>query len=211
MVNQRGKAAKNELSNGTTGDPAPSTTCVHSMIKKQPHNKKKWQKYGNFVEKLCSSYLDFAMNQCSLIFEDFSATSLPFTDRSLMVGISCFAFLMPILTDHPQNAFIWIFQALISFASDYVYAGRPSITHGIDRVYASTMVLYILILSLYTLPLHLLVLVPVLFYVPTIMIVKSKAAAKDKQQIAYEFYHTLWHYLAAPVGTWVVHMSMPSA
>jgi len=152
------------------------------------------------------SYKVFCTSQYNLVFNKFGHTSLPFQEKSLLVGISCFSFMLPILFCQRENIWLWIFQSLISFASDYVYSGRYSITHGIDRVFAVSMTIYTAIWAILSFPLHLLFLVPVLLFCCTICIVKSKAAAKEKNRVAYEFYHCLWHFLAGPTGAFVIYM-----
>jgi hypothetical protein len=87
-----------------------------------------------------------------------------------------------------RHHWLFVLQAAVSFASDYVYAGRPSLTHGMDRWMSTLMTLWFA-------PIRLVCLVPVY------CIWRSKHAKTFSE---YETWHTCWHVLGPLVGLYAL-------
>jgi hypothetical protein len=59
--------------------------------------------------------------------------------RPLLVGVSCFAFLMPFVASllmQRRARYIWVIQTLLAFMSDYVTSADPSFWHLADNAAA---------------------------------------------------------------------------
>ena len=123
-------------------------------------------------------------------------TRLPWKQRSIMVGLSTFLFLLPACKPgmSPWRRRACIFQAYVAFLSDYYYAGRMHLSHGIDRIVASTHVaLYAVVWKRFALS--------GLDAVAVMCYSMSMACIRMNHRKAYELWHTLWH-VAASACLW---------
>jgi len=153
------------------------------------------------------SYVPFLTTQFGLVTGDFYSAGTTFKTRSLLVGISCFSFLLPALfCGSLPLSFVWVLQAIFSFMGDFVYFGIPSVFHGIDRVFATTMTLYTVVTALIWFPSDIKIVVPALTYVSTIFICKSKAATKTGEESNFYKYHATWHFIAGPSAAFAMHV-----
>jgi len=148
------------------------------------------------IERVLEAYLQFFHTLYAQVFHNFGSTALPFQQRSILVGLSCFMFMLPVPYATSKERYLWIAQSVLSFSSDFIYTGRYSISHGMDRIFASFMTLYCLVWAMLSFPGYTKLAVPFLLYFTTVCIVKSKRAANRRERHAYEFYHALWHFLA---------------
>mmetsp|Transcript_27287 Transcript_27287/g.44433 ORF Transcript_27287/g.44433 Transcript_27287/m.44433 type:complete len:181 (-) Transcript_27287:575-1117(-) len=153
------------------------------------------------------SYVTFLSTQFRLVAEDFCSSGTTFPTRSLLVGVSCFSFLLPaFFCGSLPLSFAWVLQTIFSFLADFVYFGIPSVFHGIDRVCAITMVSFTVIAALIWFPSDLKIMVPPLFFVCTIFLCKSKVAAKRGEESNYFKSHSAWHFLAGPSAAFVMYI-----
>ena len=127
--------------------------------------------------------------QARLMTSRLSSTRLPWTDRSAAVGFSALLLLIPASKrGMPRwKRACYVLQAFISFLSDYVYSGRPHISHGVDRWFIT---------------LNALACAPRAVdsgcaMVPVVCYVLSMESIRLGQRAAYEFWHTLWHVFGA--------------
>lgn len=109
-------------------------------------------------------------------------TRLPWSTRSNMVGMSTLLFLLPACKQSlsPWKRLSCVLQAYVSYLSDYVHAGKPHLSHGIDRIVAACNI--------------------VLFgqargadCIAFLCYVMSMLSIRRQKQRAYEMWHTLWH------------------
>ena len=79
-------------------------------------------------------------------------TRLPWKDRSRLVGLSTLLSALPAFTRKgiPRwKRVACVVQAFVAYLSDYVYAGRPHLSHGIDRWVATINVILSTPVALY--------------------------------------------------------------
>lgn len=118
---------------------------------------------------------------------------LPWTQRSRVVGLSTLLVLLPAMKRRmpPWKRVALTMQAYVAYLSDYVYAGRPHVSHGIDR-WMSTMNAVVhaprAIDKGYAL-------------VPIVCFYLSMEAVRLRHREAYEFWHSMWHVAAAAALT----------
>lgn len=125
-----------------------------------------------------------------------SETRLPWRERSHIIGLSTLLVALPacpmVRRDMPRwKRYACMVQALVAFLSDYVYAGRRHISHGVDRWVATCS-------AAMSVPAALrdgYLLVPLMCYS---MSIKS-IHAQDKA--SYTFWHTMWHLC----GAYMIH------
>ena len=123
-------------------------------------------------------------------------TRLPWTQRSNMVGLSTLLFLLPACKPgmSPWRRKLCIVQACVAYLSDFHYAGRTHLSHGIDRIVATTHVaLYVFLWRHFALS--------GLDAVAAMCYSMSMACIRMNHRKAYELWHTLWH-VAASACLW---------
>lgn len=120
-------------------------------------------------------------------------TRLPWKQRSNMVGLSTLLFLLPACKQKisPWRRLMCILQACVAYLSDYHYAGRRHLSHGIDRVVATTHI------ALYASR----VVGTGFDAVAAVCYSMSMACIRMHHREAYELWHTLWH-VAASACLW---------
>jgi hypothetical protein len=113
------------------------------------------------------------------------ATRLPWKERSTMVGLSTLLFLLPACKRRiPQwKRYACLLQACVSYLSDYHYAGRPHLSHGIDRLVAATNIALTAPRALGT----------GYDMIATLCYHVSMESIRLRHQKAYELWHSLWH------------------
>jgi len=136
--------------------------------------------------------------------------------RSTVVGISCFLYVLPGVVaflmggtadDSDMKLWsaitlsLWLLQALLSFNSDYVFAGRSSVAHILDRGIAPTMALFITwrtIVVIATARLQWYHYLSILFGIPFIFqcLYNSRKCETGSQ---FRLWHSMWH-LTSSVG-----------
>ena len=118
-----------------------------------------------------------------------SHTRLPWTRRSRAVGLSTLLLLIPALKrDMPRwKRIAFTVQAYIAYLSDYVYAGRSHISHGLDRWITT---------------LNMMLCAPRAIdhgyaFVPLVCYYLSMESIRLQHREAYEFWHSMWHVVGA--------------
>jgi len=122
--------------------------------------------------------------QLTLMTRSFRATALPWKQRSAWIGGSSACYFV-LSREH----WMWTVQAIVAFLSDYVYAGVPHVTHGIDRWLSTFMTLRLVVLTRRYMYLGV---------IPFYCFYRSKRAVANRDYRAYVLYHTLWH-VSGPV------------
>ena len=117
-------------------------------------------------------------------------TRLPWTDRSRVIGLSTLLFAVPALARSSMPRWkraACVAQAIVAFYSDYVYAGRPHISHGVDRWLATVNVVLSAPEAIYR----------GYFFIPASCYYLSMKSIQAADKSAYIFWHTLWHIFGA--------------
>ena len=94
-------------------------------------------------------------------------------------------------------------QAYLSIMADYVHIHHDSIYHGLDRVYATFVMLRCLMICASMEPRLL-----CLCAVPLFCFVKGRDAKMMPEPTAWKFWHACWHVsggLLVCLGNWVIH------
>jgi hypothetical protein len=125
--------------------------------------------------------------------------------RSYASGLSGVAYALPAFVC-PRGSWeplLWCTQVFLSFMADYVHIGHHSVWHGVDRVYATALLVRSLVLGMLHLePWFLLLTVP-----PLYCFVEGRNAKLLPTPDGWKFWHGLWHLsggLLLMVGTWLV-------
>ena len=122
-------------------------------------------------------------NQVTLMTTSFRETALPWTTRSKWVGYSCFCYaaLTPV-------HWIYAVQAQVAYMSDYIYAGVPHVSHGLDRCLSTALTGHMAwyVARHYGWYVFLGV-------IPIGFLYADMRAVRRKDWGAYVRYHTLWH------------------
>ena len=118
-----------------------------------------------------------------------SASRLPWQHRSTAVGLSTLLLLLPACkAGMPRwKRVLLATQAVIAFLSDYVYSGRPHLSHGLDR-WGITLTALLCARRAARSDVALL---PIACYS------MSMESIRLKHRAAYELWHTLWHIFGA--------------
>lgn len=127
---------------------------------------------------------------------NFNKTSLPWKlIKSKFIGFSSMCYMIPAFLLNGSTfilimiKIIWIFQAIVSYYSDYIYSGITHISHGIDRWVSSILVFIMIIIATIIInPIEYL-----LFLIPIFFLQMGKYCAKNNKWNGYVFYHTGWH------------------
>ena len=85
-------------------------------------------------------------------FDWFNKTSLRWKYKSKWVGYSSVCYIFPAILlkeHHAMFRLVWIIQAIVSYASDYKWSGVTHWSHGIDRIWATVLVLTTMIIASY--------------------------------------------------------------
>jgi len=122
-------------------------------------------------------------------------TTLPFVHQSSLLGLSCFSYLIPIpwLSADIFKAAM-VLQSILSFLGDYVYAGRTSYTHCMDRILASFLTTFFIGRAFNHLTFITSVVLSIL---PLICLYLGKKAVINKDMESYAIWHSLWHLVGA--------------
>ena len=130
---------------------------------------------------------------------------------SKWAGISGLAYSLPALVSPSGwEQGLWILSAFLSVKADYVHIHEDSIFHGLDRCYATLIMVRGLFLgSMYLEPWNL-----VLAIVPIMCFIKGRDAKALPEPSSWMFWHTLWHLsggLLVLFGTWQMHAVQSNA
>jgi len=130
--------------------------------------------------------------------------------RSRWAGLSGAAYALPALACPSMvEQSMWVLTAFLSMWADYACIHMHSIAHGLDRVYASAIMLRCLVLGAMWLEPHALLLV----CVPIVCFARGRDAKEQPTPSAWVFWHTCWHLsggFCAMVGTYLLHEAMVS-
>ena len=117
--------------------------------------------------------------QLTLMTRSWTSTALPWKTRSKWVGYSCACYA---ILAHVH--WIYAVQAVVGYLSDYVHAGRPHVTHGIDRWLSTALVLHIAWhMGWYAF----------LGVIPAGFMYAGMRAVRRRDWEGYVLYHTMWH------------------
>ena len=112
-------------------------------------------------------------------------TRLPWKKRSKVVGLSTMLFLLPAFRQglSRNERLACVLQSYVSYLSDYRYAGRPHVSHGVDRLVASANILW-----------HFKRVFGTGYdFAAALCYAMSMKCIALKDRKAYELWHTLWH------------------
>ena len=121
--------------------------------------------------------------QLKLMTRSWTSSALPWKTRSKWVGYSsaCYAALA-------HMHWIYVVQAVVAYLSDYVYAGRPHVTHGIDRWLSTALTLHMALYMSRRVGCH-----AVLGVIPVGFLYADMRAVRRRDWEGYVLHHTLWH------------------
>ena len=129
-------------------------------------------------------------------FERFSATNLPWgRRRSNIMGASALCYLIPLPFINTSGAFqltfqfLFAFQCVLCFVSDFLYSGVPHWSHGVDKCHASALLVFIIAVG--GIGIH--PTYPLVAIAPLFCWQQGKTAVKMKDWDGYVLYHSLWH------------------
>lgn len=131
-----------------------------------------------------NALFDILCHQVRLMTQQCTCTSLPWTHKSTWIGFSAMFYLAPMFVSKQRAS--WALQALLCFASDYWWAGIPHVSHGMDRWFATYMVLANFPASPWAM-------------LPLMFLFRSKRAVKQRKYNEYVFNHVLWHFTGPAV------------
>lgn len=128
-------------------------------------------------------------SQLTMMTSQLCSTRLPWRDRSAVVGLSTLLFLIPASKrGMPRwKRYSFVVQALLALLSDYVYAGRRHVSHGLDRWCATLNVLACAPRAL----------AAGCAMLPMVCYALSMEAIRLQHRAGYEFWHTMWHITGA--------------
>ena len=147
--------------------------------------------------------------QFRAVSKDFSWNGLPWEGeqcRSIKAGMSGCLFGLTALfcpSNRVEQTW-WIIQAITSVLADYVYIDRRSIWHGIDRIWAQSSLLYLVIRGPKYINLVAGILLPSLAISCFILSNRAKMK-KDLEQ--WHWCHFLWHIVAPAMTCLAMYLS----
>lgn len=149
--------------------------------------------------------------QTTSVYKDFNKSNLDWSNnrRSHLIGVSCMAFIVPTIFLSRNTylqillEFLFYFQTIIAFASDWYYSGVDHWIHGLDRAHATIFFIFKCLLTVNRIHIFWpIVSTPALYYW-----YMGKKAVKEKNWDDYVFYHSMWHGVGAgiicPISTWL--------
>jgi len=139
--------------------------------------------------------------------EEFQNSGLPWTCnecRSVVAGGSGVLYCLPALfcKSNRVEQCIWLAQALLSIMADYVYVGRNSWIHGIDRIFATVNTFAVIFRAAFGLKI-------ITMTIGIIPISSFILANRSKHQLDLQgwiFYHFLWHLTGSVIVAFTVHL-----
>ena len=129
------------------------------------------------------------MSHVAMMTSQWRASRLPWKERNAAVGLSTLLLFLPACK---QSIPMWkrrllAVQACVAFLSDYVYSGRPHISHGLDRWGITLTALACAQRAARS----------DLACVPLACYMMSMESIRLKHKAAYELWHTMWHVTGA--------------
>ena len=138
---------------------------------------------------------------------EFNQNGLPWSGeqcRSIMAGGSGVLYCIPALfcKDNRIEQSLWITQAILSILADYVYIDQDSWFHGIDRIFATSNTVAVILRATFQLQAIILItgIVPIGSFI---------LANRSKQQLNlqdWKYYHFLWHLTSSLKVAFVVYL-----
>uniref|UniRef100_A0A7S2SMK2 Uncharacterized protein n=1 Tax=Rhizochromulina marina TaxID=1034831 RepID=A0A7S2SMK2_9STRA len=149
--------------------------------------------------------LDALRKQGQCLFRDFRSSNLPWRGKqcqSWVAGGSGLLFLLPVaVCPERWEQGIWLLQATLSFLADFVHIHHDSVFHGLDRVFATGMVVRLIYIACTrSHPAMALLAVP-----PLLCIVVGTSAKNRLDLETWKIWHGLWHLSASLLATLVMH------
>ena len=131
--------------------------------------------------------------QVSGLLWEFKSCKMPWPAercRSKRAGWSGICFALPVVCcAYRGERLLWCLQAFMSVLADYVFIGRSSVVHGLDRVLASLMLVRLIYEC--TLKVHSLF---ALWALPPLAFFALAAHAKStRDAVLWKYAHCLWH------------------
>jgi hypothetical protein len=149
-----------------------------------------------------------ALVQFNGIFLNFCDSTLPWKGhqcRSLRAGGSGCLYALPALaTSNRWEQAIWITQAILSVWADYFNAHHSSFAHGVDRVYAFTNLVQIVVRGGTILPPW----IPLIVVLPMSCFMGAGRAKKTLDLEAWHWWHFGWHLtggICAMLAVYLMH------
>ena len=157
-----------------------------------------------------NNFIKITKQHCNLLTNDFCKTNVPLCNKSRWVGYSCFLYITPVFFVPGRCFFsyilrlLYLLQAPVAFASDYIWHGHAHISHGIDRWFASFLVLITIFLCTSYLSL-----LSTFYYgiIPLSSLYKSKKACFIKDSNLYNIYQTIWH-ITSPISCCLLYCNI---
>jgi hypothetical protein len=140
--------------------------------------------------------------QVKLMTTNFSATAMPWTRKSKLVGYSAICYAGPALVLRGGTgifarvfSLLWCLQVGACFWSDYTWTGRAHVSHGVDRWLASSLLVAMVVLASSQLSVaHALAAAAL----PLYCLRRGKLAVAEADWPRYVVWHSMWH-LTGPV------------
>ena len=139
--------------------------------------------------------------------EEFNNSGLPWTGhecRSVIAGGSGVLYCLPAFfckNNHIEQC-VWFTQALISVTADYVYVGRNSWIHGIDRFFATANTLAVIFRAIFGLK----IITVTLAIIPISCFILANRSKHQLDLQGWIFYHFLWHLTGSVIVAFTVYL-----
>ena len=148
----------------------------------------------------------FISHQVKGIIHDFCDNGLPWDGyqcRSLRAGGSGCLFALPCLfASHPLEQLAWLIQGFLSVWADYFHIHHASVAHGIDRIFANTLV----VAMVWRAGRRLQWWTPALVVIPLAFFAGAHRAKKHENLEAWHWFHLGWHISASSLCCIIIHL-----
>ena len=186
--------------------PLPTNSlCENTSVTDATLIKPLKEQKGNLGQNISPSFLQQVLKttkaQLLGTTKDFRTNGLPWKGdecRSIIAGGSGILYCLPALLCNGNGIeqVRWLTQAFLSIMADYVYIDQDSSIHGIDRIFATTNTIVIILQAASQLEM-------IMVFTAIIPISTFILANKSKQQLnlqSWKYYHFLWHLTGSLCG-----------
>jgi len=155
-------------------------------------------------------FVGITQQHFTLLTCDFCKTNVPQCCKSKWVGYSCFLYVIPAFFIPGSSFFsdilrlLYIVQGPIAHASDYIWHNETHISHGIDRWFATTLVMITIYLCSRYLSFF-----NTIYYgiIPLSSLYLAKIASTINDMNLYNISQTIWH-ITSPISCCLVYYNI---
>lgn len=155
-------------------------------------------------------FYNIAKQHYKLLTTDFCKINVPICDKSKWVGYTSFLYVIPAFFIPGTSIFsyllrlLYIVQAPISHASDYIWHNDQHISHGIDRWFATSLVIITIYLCIRYLSFK-----ESFFYgvIPISCLYLAKTASNINDINLYNISQTFWH-ITSPISCCLMYYNI---